>query len=106
MLYIPHVAESVVETLDEVLQYLTTEYYREYAVSFLEDFNATLIRLQKYAGTKKLHHIPFLASLGYREIRFERHDWYLLYTINGNIAEVKILANDKQAVEKLIDNIN
>lgn len=101
-LYVTDVTEGVRETLDNTLDYIIRESYIEYAAAFLEDYNTTLRRLQREAGALAFHRIPYLASLGYKEIRFSKHDWYFLFTVDENIAMVKILANDKQDIEALV----
>ena len=75
--------------------------YAEYAAAFLEDYAQTLRRLQRIAGALPLHRIPMLAERGYREIRFSNHEWYFLYVLEGDTAQVRILANDKQDIEAL-----
>lgn len=100
-LYLPIVGQSVEDTLDDTLAYIIVNGYAEYAAAFLEDYAQTLRRLQRIAGALPLHRIPMLAERGYREIRFSNHEWYFLYVLEGDTAQVRILANDKQDIEAL-----
>ena len=75
--------------LDGFVRYLLYEKKNvQAATNVLNDFEATKQNLAIIAGSLKLCDNPKLKALGYRKINFTKHQYYMLYKIEGEYAIV------------------
>ena len=89
--------EDVEQDLERFVSYLLFEKMSEQAAkAVLDDYDETLDELGTVAGILKIVDNPILADLGYRKIRFRRHDYYLMYRIEGQTAIVDRMYHDLQ----------
>ena len=89
MAYKVIITSNAEDDLDRFLNYLV--FYKENrkaTLSVLEDFAATKDVLTEVAGSLKLCSNPRLNELGYRRINFQKHRYFMLYRIEGNLAIV------------------
>ena len=83
------VTERAFEDLDNIIGYLLFRFNNAQAASgVLDDFDQTTAMLADCAGSLKLCENPSLKSLGYRRINFCRHDYFMLYRLEGDTAVV------------------
>lgn len=80
---------------------LFTFKYKEYARAIIKDAKATKRRLAKIATTIPLCPNEELAKLGYRKISFSKHDFFMVYRIDGDTAVVEAMYHDLQDYENL-----
>jgi 5-deoxy-D-glucuronate isomerase len=71
------------------------------AKSILNDAKKTREMLSKVAGSLKLCDHPTLHKLGYRAIKFEKHDYAMLYRTEGKTAYVDGIYHLMQDYENL-----
>ena len=64
-----------------------------------EDANQTISALSTVAGSLKKCGHPVLAELGYRAIRYAKHDYVMLYRIVGNTVYVEGVFHQMQDYE-------
>lgn len=95
------VTDDVERDLDNFVYYLLVEKMSDQAASaLLDDYDETIIVLSKVAGSLKLLDDPELAAEGYRKIRLRRHNYYLLYRLDGDLAVVDRMFHDLQDLDK------
>lgn len=71
------------------------------AQNILHDAKETRKALAKVAGSLKLCDHPKLHELGYHAIKFERHDYVMLYRVDGGTAYVEGIYHMMQDYENL-----
>lgn len=72
-------------------------------MNILSDAEDTLKRLSNMADSLKLCENIRLHDLGYRKIHFKRHNYLMLYRIEGNKAYVDAVYHDLQDYENIIN---
>ena len=83
--------------LNGILDYLVTvKLNPEAAVSLLDDFEQTIMNLERSAGSLKLDDDPRLARLGYHRIHLSRHSYFMMYRLTGDTAVVDRIFHDLQ----------
>ena len=83
------ITERATTKLDGFVRYLLYEKKNgQAATNVLNDFEATKRNLAIIAGSLKLCDNPKLKALGYRKINFMKHQYYMLYKIEGEYAIV------------------
>lgn len=83
------VSNTAQNAVDQFIAYLLLEKESlQAAQSVADDYEETLRRLSVIAGSLKLCDDPELASHGYKRINFKRHDYFLIYHIENDIAYV------------------
>ncbi len=86
--------------LAQILRYLRLELGSEQAArSVKADMEDTRVRLSHVAGSLKLCDNPRLRDLSYRTIHLKRHDYFLLYRIQGHTVYVDAIYHDLQDYE-------
>ena len=75
--------------------------YKQYARDIMKDARATKRRLTKEASVLPLCTNEELARFGYRKIYFSKHDYFMVYRINGNTAVVEAMYHELQDYENL-----
>lgn len=81
--------DDVEEDLAGFVEYLLYEKKNEQAATaVIDDYDETIERLEGSEGAFGPMNNPRLAELGYRKILFQRHNYYLIYRIEGNKAIV------------------
>ncbi len=89
MAYKVIITSKAEDDLDRFLNYLI--FYKENrkaALSVLEDFAVTKDVLAEVAGSLKMCSNHRLNGLGYRRINFQKHRYFMLYRIEGNMVIV------------------
>ncbi len=71
------------------------------AESVLDDAKETIDQLKVSAGSLKLCDNPSLNKLGYHKINFLRHNYLMLYKIDGTIVKVDGIYHQLQDYENL-----
>lgn len=95
------VTEDVEQDLDNYVYYLLVEKMNDQAATaLLDDYDETIVELAKVAGSLKLLDDEELRAQGYRKIRLRRHNYYLLYRVEGDIATVDRMLHDLQDIDK------
>ena len=94
----PH-AETLLLKYIDYIQY--TLYNDQAADNVLQDANDTASTLEKVAGSLNYCNNTKLRNLGYRKIYFLRHNYVMIYMIEGNIAYVDAIYHQSQDYENL-----
>ena len=93
------VTEDVQNDLDNFVYYLLVEKLNDQSANaLLDDYDETLDELVNVAGSLKSLEDPELME--YRKIRLRRHDYYLLYRLEGESAVVDRMFHDLQDLDK------
>ena len=66
-----------------------------------EDAKQTISALSTVAGSLKLCSHPVLSELGYRCIRYRKHDYVMLYRLEGNTVYVEGIFHQMQDYENI-----
>ena len=91
--------EDVQNDLDNFVYYLLVEKMNEQAANaVLDDYDETVDELANIAGTLSPLEDQELSQ--YRKIRFRRHNYYLLYRLEGDTAIVDRMFHDLQDLDK------
>lgn len=87
----------------EIINYLIYELQNQQAaISVADDFDETIARLSHVAGSLKLCDDSVLRAKGYRTIRFRKHKYLMVYTIDGDRAYVEGIYHDLQDYEGIL----
>lgn len=93
--------EDVQNDLDRFVYYLLVEKLNNQAAkAVLDDYDETIEELSNIAGSLKPLEDPDLSK--YRKIRFRRHNYYLLYRIQEDIAIIDRMFHDLQDIDKAL----
>ena len=93
--------EDVQNDLDRFVYYLLVEKLNNQAAkAVLDDYDETIEELSAIAGSLKPLEDPDLSN--YRKIRFKRHNYYLLYRIQGDIAIIDRMFHDLQDIDNAL----
>ncbi|MBQ6504600.1 MAG: type II toxin-antitoxin system RelE/ParE family toxin [Flexilinea sp.] len=71
------------------------------AYSIEADARETKTRLSKIADIITLCEHPILSKFGYRKIHFRKHDFFMIYQIDGHKAIVEEMFHDLQDYESI-----
>ena len=74
---------------------------KQAAIAILEDAKNTSIRLSKVAKYLAYCPNPILTEYGYRKIPFEKHDFFMIYRLEGNHAIVDGMFHTLQDYESV-----
>ncbi len=86
--------------LEDYISYILFEFRSEQAAqSILDDYEETLETLALAAGSIRKSSSPKLAMRGLRRINFRRHDYFLLFKLDGNIVTVTNIFHSSQDYE-------
>lgn len=92
--------EDVKRDLDNFIYYILVEKLNEQAAkALLDDYVETVNELAICAGTLKPLDDMELAN--YRKIRLRRHNYYLLYRIENDIAIIDRMFHDLQDLDRI-----
>lgn len=87
----------------KIIDYLLNELRNQQAaISVTDDFDDTIARLSRVAGSLKLCDDSVLRSKGYRTIHFRKHKYLIVYTIDENMAYVEGIYHDLQDYEGIL----
>lgn len=87
----------------EIINYLIYELQNQQtAISVADDFDETIARLSHVAGSLKLCDDSVLRAKGYRTIRFRKHKYLMVYTVDGDRAYVEGIYHDLQDYEGIL----
>lgn len=90
------------EQLQNILDYLFFDLDNAQAAYNVEqDMKQTIKMLSHIAGSLKLCENPRLRGLGYRTIHLKRHNYFLLYQVEGNTVYVEAVYHDLQNYEDI-----
>ena len=91
------------EDLDRFIKYLLYEKKNAQAASnLLDDFESTKESLSHVAGSLKRCDNPTLNALGYRNIHFLSHRYFMLYRIEGQLSVVDSIFHELQDYENIM----
>lgn len=97
-------SEQAEQNLDRIINYCLYKLKNtQAAMNILSDAEDTLKRLSNVADSLKLCENTRLHDLGYRKIHFKRHNYFMLYRIEGNKAYVDAVYHDLQDYENIIN---
>ncbi len=86
--------------LDMYIAYTINEFQNMQAArSIRDDAKNTKNRLSENADLFNVCENPILAKYGYRRILFGKHDFFMVYRIDGNKAIVEAMYHEKQDYE-------
>ena len=95
--------EEAKSDLDDFIYYLLVEKMSEQAAqAVLDDAYETIDKLAEVAGSLQLMEDPYFSELGYRKIRFQRHNYYFVYRVVDHIAIVDRMFHDLQDIDKAL----
>lgn len=87
----------------EIINYLIYELQNQQAaISVADDFDETIARLSHVAGSLKLCDDSVLRAKGYHTIRFRKHKYLMVYTVDGDRAYVEGIYHDLQDYEGIL----
>ncbi len=87
----------------KIIDYLLYELEnRQAAISVADDFDDTVARLSHMAGSLKLCDDRVLQAKGYRTIHFRRHRYLMVYTVDGDRANVEGIYHELQDYEGIL----
>ena len=87
----------------KIINYLLYELQNQQAaISVADDFDETIARLSHVAGSLKLCDDSVLRAKGYRTIRFRKHKYLMVYTVDGDRAYVEGIYHDLQDYEGIL----
>lgn len=90
------------EHLRKYIMYTQKMFKNKQAVhAILEDARQTSKRLSIIAGSLALCDDEILSEYGYRKIMFLRHDFFMIYRLDGNVAVVEGMYHVLQDYESL-----
>ncbi len=93
--------DDVQKDLDNYVYYLLVEKLNEQAATALiDDYDETVDELAKVAGSLKQLEDPDLVK--YRKIRLRRHNYYLLYRLEGDTVVIDRMFHDLQDLDKAL----
>ena len=96
------IAPKAISQLDSYVGYVYYTLLNPIAAeSILRDAKETRKTLEKVAGSMKLCDHPKLHELGYHALRFEKHDYVMLYRVDGRKAYVEGIYHMMQDYENL-----
>ena len=82
--YNVRITKRALEQLDDYVAYVQFTLLNPIAADHVSlDAEKTVVELAKVAGSLKLCEHPTLRELGYRSIKFEKHDYVMLYRMEG-----------------------
>jgi plasmid stabilization system protein ParE len=94
--------EDVQNDLDNFVYYLLVEKLNvQAAKAVLDDYDETVEELSQVAGMLKALDDPELSE--YRKIRLRRHDYYLIYRLEGEFAIIDRMFHDLQDLDKALE---
>ena len=97
MVYDVIVTDNAKEDFDNHLAYLLYNLKNEQAYNnLLNDYDETIEELSGCAGSLNYCLDPDLAAEGYKSINFVHLKYYMLYRIEGNLAIVEAIRNNRQ----------
>ncbi len=89
--------------LAQILRYLRQDLGSEQAARNVKaDISETKDRLSHVAGSLKLCENHRLRDLGYRTIHLKRHNYFMIYRIQGNTVYVDAIYHDLQDYENIL----
>ena len=74
----------------------------EAADSYLMDYDDTVEMLSKSAGSLRIGEAPIMRERSLRRINFLRHDYFLVYRVNGNEAEIIAVGHSDEDLNNVI----
>ena len=87
----------------EIINYLIYELQNQQAaISVADDFDETIARLSHVAGSLKLCDDSVLRAKGYRTIRFRKHKYLMVYTVDGYRVYVEGIYHNLQDYEGIL----
>ena len=87
----------------KIIDYLLDELEsQQAATNVADDFDDTIARLSQIAGSLKLCDDKGLRSKGYRTIHFKKHQYLMVYTLDGDVAYVEGIYHDLQDYENTL----
>ena len=96
------VSPGALAQLDDYISYVHYTLLNPIAAqSILRDAKKTQDALAKVAGSLKLCSHPALHKLGYHAIKFEKHDYVMIYRVDGETAYVDGIYHLMQDYENL-----
>ena len=91
------------EHFKQIIHYLLYELEsKQAATNVTNDFEETITRLSRVAGSLKLCDDETLQAKGYRTIHFRQHKYLMVYSIDGDTAFVEGIYHDLQDYEKIL----
>ena len=88
------------EDLNRFVGYLLNEKKNEQAaISVLDDYDKTIDKLKRVAGSLKLCENPKLNEFGYHRINFMKHRYFMLYRIEGITVYIDNIFHELQDYE-------
>lgn len=95
------VTDDAFEDLDNILYYILFILKNEQAAqNVLSDFDQTKQHLSHIADSLKLCENSRLREKGYRRLEFQKHSYFLLYRIEGDLAIIDAVFHDLLDFEK------
>lgn len=70
--------------------------------AFLDDFDETVDELSLVAGKLQVGTSKIMKMRNLRRINFRRHDYFMIYRINGNDAEIIAVAHFKEDLHRIL----
>ena len=102
VLYKVIISRKALSQMDDYISYVQYTLLNPIAAeSILRDAEETRKQLTEVAGSLKLCDHPKLRALGYHAIKFSKHDYAMLYRVEGETAYVEGIYHMMQDYENL-----
>ena len=103
MAYKVVITDAAMRQFDRYLGYVVhTLQNKQAARNIMQDFRQTVKELSATAGSMKLMDDPELARRGYRKMNFQKHNYLIVYRIDGNTAIVDAIFHTLQDYENAL----
>ena len=74
----------------------------ETAEAFLKDFDESMAKLQYVAGKLRIGDHPIMRERGLRRWNFLHHNYFMLFRMNGNTAEIVAIGHFRQDLRSVL----
>ena len=99
--YRVEITDDALDDLDNILYHILFTLKNEQAAqNVLDDFDLTKNHLARVAGSIRLCENPRLRERGYRRLEFQKHNYFMMYRLEGDTAVVDAVFHDLQDFEK------
>ena len=100
--YVTSTLDADADTLRHYLYIRTVLLNPQAADAYLDDYDETLEILSKSAGSLKIGDHPLMKSRGLRRINFVRHNYFLVYYIEGDEAVIVAVGHFDEDLKNVI----
>ena len=99
-----HVIRRVENRLVKILSYIAEKplYNPDAARAVLEDFEATVERISQMGDRVPIGTHPIMRKRNLRRMNFLKHDYFVIYRVRGDVAEIVRIGHSLENLEKVL----